>query len=201
MLFGIFFAFWRFMEIITLIPTLGMLAYFVHIYASHNALTPNYILILFIVSVLAAAWAIATLFTYHRTKSNALFVSFIDLCFVGALIASVYELRFISHDKCSNVSSGATYAINFGAVGASVTGFHVNVDKTCAMLKASFAFGIMNCIFFFITSLMALFVGRHHREETVVVKETHHSRHGHRRSGSHRSHRSSHSGRRSHAYV
>jgi len=92
MLFGMFFAFWRFMEIITLIPTLGMLAYFVHIYDSHNALTPDYILVLFIVSVLAAAWAIATLFTYHRARSNALFVSFIDLCFVGALIAGVYEL-------------------------------------------------------------------------------------------------------------
>jgi len=201
MLFGIFFAFWRFMEIITLIPTLGMLAFFVHIYASHNALTPNYILILFIVSVLGAVWAICTLFTYHRAKSNALFVSFIDICFVGAFIAGVYELRFISHANCTNVTSGQTWDINFGVVGASITGFHVATDKTCAMLKASFAFGIMNCIFFFITSLLALLVGRHHKDERVVVKETHYSRHGHRRSGSHRSHHSSHSGRRSHAYV
>lgn len=201
MLFGIFFAFWRFLEIITLIPTLGMLAYFVHIYASHNALTPNYILVLFIVSVLAAAWAIATLFTYHRSKSNSLFVSFVDLCFVGAFIAGVYELRFIAHANCTNVSSGATYGINFGDVGVDVTGFHVKTDKVCALLKASFAFGIMNCIFFSITSLLALFVGRgNRRDERVVVKETHISRHGHRRSGSHRSHRSSHSGRR-HAYV
>jgi len=188
------------MEIITLIPTLGMLAYFVHIYASHNALTPNYILVLFIVSVLGAAWAICTLFTYHRAKSNALFVSFIDLCFVGAFIAGVYELRFISHANCTNVT-GATYAIDFGVVGGYVTGFHVDTDKVCALLKASFAFGIMNCIFFFITSLLALFVGRGHERDRVVVKETHYARHGHRRSGSHRSHRSSHSGRRSHAYV
>jgi len=189
------------MEIITLIPTLGMLAYFVHIYASHNALTPDYILILFIVSVLGAVWAIATLFTYHRTKSNALFVSFIDILFVGAFIGSVYELRFIAHANCTHISSGQTWDIDFGAVGASITGFHVKTDKVCALLKASFAFGIMNCIFFFITSLLALFVGRGHRDEKVVVKETHYSRHGHRRSGSHRSHRSSHSGRRSHAYV
>ncbi|KAB8298764.1 hypothetical protein EYC80_000939 [Monilinia laxa] len=84
MVFGMFFAFWRFAEIITLIPILGMLAFFVNIYASNNALTPNYILVLFIVSVLACAWAIATIFTYHRTRNNALFVSFIDLCFVGA---------------------------------------------------------------------------------------------------------------------
>jgi len=201
MIFGIFFAFWRFMEIITLIPTLGMLAFFVHLYASHNALTPDYILILFIVSVLACVWAICTLFTYHRAKSNALFVAFIDLCFVGAFIGSVYVLRFIGHADCTHVGAGATYGIYLGGAGASVTGISVKTDKVCAMLKASWVFGIMNCIFFAITSLLALFVGRGQREERVVVKETHYSRHGHRRSGSHRSHRSSHSGRRSHAYV
>ena len=185
------------------IPTLGMLAFFVHIYASANALTPNYILVLFIVSVLGAAWAIATLFTYHRARSNALFVSFVDLCFVGAFIAGVYLLRFISHDNCSSVNSGADYYISFGALGsANVNGITVSVDKTCAMLKACFAFGIMNCIFFFITSLLALFVGRGtDRRKETYVRETHYSRHGHRRSGSHRSHRSSHSGRRSHTYV
>ncbi|KAM3084104.1 hypothetical protein ACMFMF_001460 [Clarireedia jacksonii] len=195
MLFGMFFAFWRFMEIITLIPTLGMLAYFVHIYDSHNALTPDYILVLFIASVLAAAWAIATLFTYHRARSNALFVSFIDLCFVGALIAGVYELRFITDSNCTSVNTGAWYYINFGALGnANVNGVSVKVDKTCAMLKACFAFGIMNIIFFAITSLLACLVGRGHerrRNEKVIVRETHVSRHGHRRSGSHRSHRSS----------
>jgi len=192
------------MEIITLIPTLGMLAFFVHIYDSHNALTPTYILILFIVSVLGAAWAIATLFTYHRAKSNALFVSFIDLLFVGAFIGAVYELRFIAHANCTTSSPSTSYSISFGDAGSvSATGFHLSTNKTCAMLKASFAFGIMNCIFFAITSLLALFVGRGQgrKDERVVVKESHYSRHGHRRSGSHRSHRSSYSGRRSHAYV
>jgi hypothetical protein len=177
-----------------------MLAYFVHIYTDANALTPDYILVLFIVSVLGAAWAIATLFTYHRARSNAMFVSFVDLLFVGAFIGGVYELRFISHQNCTHVTSGATYSIS-GALGSvSVNGIHVSTMKTCAMLKASFAFGIMNCIFFAITCLLALLVGRGHERDRVVVKETHYSRHGHRRSGSHRSHRSSHSGRR-HAYV
>lgn len=61
------------------IPTMGMLAYFVNGYVNANQLTPNYILILFIVSVLALAWAIFTLFSYHRSSSNALFVAIIDL--------------------------------------------------------------------------------------------------------------------------
>lgn len=58
---------------------MGMLAYFVNGYVNANQLTPNYILILFIVSVLALAWAIFTLFSYHRSSSNALFVAIIDL--------------------------------------------------------------------------------------------------------------------------
>ncbi|RDL31011.1 Uncharacterized protein BP5553_09800 [Venustampulla echinocandica] len=204
MLFGIFFAFWRFMEIITLIPTLGMLSYFVHIYSTNNALTPNYILVLFIVSVLGAVWAVATLFTYHRARSNALFVSFVDLCFVGAFIAGVYELRGITGWNCSSVASSDTpfFSISFGSNTFDLSGFHVRTDKTCAMLKASFAFGIMNCIFFFFTSFLAFWVGRGHSHDKKdsYVRETHYSRHGHRRSGSHRSHHSSHSGRR-HAYV
>lgn len=58
---------------------MGMLAYFVNGYASANLLTPDYILILFIVSVLALAWAIFTLFSYHRSSANAAFVALIDL--------------------------------------------------------------------------------------------------------------------------
>lgn len=205
-LFTIFFAFWRFMEIVTLIPTMGMLSYFVHGYVTSNALTPTYILLLFIVSVLGCVWTILTLFTYHRDRRNARFVAFIDLCFVGALIAAVYQLRFISGANCSNITAGSSYDLSFGIFGsASVNGLHVSTDKTCAMLKACFAFGIMNCIFFFITSILALFHGRHADRDTrkrgdSYIRETHYSRHGHRRSGSHRSHRSSHSGRR-HAYV
>jgi hypothetical protein len=182
-----------------------MLAYFVNIYNKNNLLTPNYILILFIVSVLGAVWAIATLFTYHRARSNALFVSFIDLCFIGAFIGSVYELRGITNYNCTSInrSSNPFFSIGVGSSGFSLSGYHVNTDKTCAMLKASFAFGIMNCIFFAITSFLALFHGRKdqkRKEKDVYVRETHYSRHGHRRSGSHRSHHSSHSGRR-HAYV
>jgi predicted MFS family arabinose efflux permease len=179
-----------------------MLAYFVHIYASNNALTPTYILLLFIVAVLGAAWTICTLFTWHRSRDNSFFVGFIDLCFVGALIAAVYELRGITHENCTSVSSGNSYQINFGVLGsATINGLHFSANKQCSMLKASFAFGIMNCVFFFITSLLAFSHGNGKKEErTTYVKETHVSRHGHRRSGSHRSHRSSHSRQRS-AYV
>lgn len=72
---------------------MGMLAYFVNGYVNANQLTPNYILILFIVSVLALAWAIFTLFSYHRSSSNALFVAIIDL---GTKTLSAHEAHSLA---------------------------------------------------------------------------------------------------------
>ncbi|KAK3346663.1 hypothetical protein B0T25DRAFT_283528 [Lasiosphaeria hispida] len=207
MMFAIFFAFWRFMEIITLIPAMGMLAFFVHGYVEANLLTPNYILILFIVSVLGLAWALFTLFSYHRSSANAQFVSLVDLGFVGAFIAGVYYLRFIKDVNCTNVAPGSSVDISFGIFGsAQLNTLDVSVNKTCAMLKAAWAFGIMNCIFFFFTAVLAWSHGGHAEvKETRYVEETRRRSHGgshHRRShsGSHRgSRRSSHS--HSRAYV
>ena len=44
MIVGLFFAFWRFLQIITLIPVVGMLGWFVHIYTKANELTPASVL-------------------------------------------------------------------------------------------------------------------------------------------------------------
>jgi hypothetical protein len=182
-----------------------MLAYFVDGYRKENALTPDSILVLFIVSVLGAAWAVATLFTYHRSRNNASFVAFVDLLFVGAFIGGVYALRGVARWDCTNVSRGGNIVnINGSAGSLTVNGINVNTDKHCAMLKAAWAFGIMNCIFFFITAILAVMVGRGHGSSAgghkTYVRETHYTRHGHRR-GSHSSHsRRSHSGHRR-AYV
>jgi len=205
MIFGIFFAFWRIFEIVTLIPTLGMLAYFVDGYRKQNALTPDFILVLFIVSVLAAAWAVATLFTYHRSRNNSHFVAFVDLLFVGAFIGAVYTMRDVARWDCTNVSRGGSIFSASGSAGSiNINGLSFNTNKNCAMLKAAFAFGIMNCVFFFITAILALLVGRgHEKPRTTYVKETHYTtRHGHRRGSSHSHHssRRSHSGHRR-AYV
>ncbi|KAJ9643959.1 hypothetical protein H2201_008097 [Coniosporium apollinis] len=151
---GFLFISWRLLEIITLIPTLGMLAYFVRGYVSSNVLTPDFILVLFITSVLAAAWAIATTIAYLKARHSALFVATVDLGFMACFIAGVYLLRGISNESCTDFRDGGFY-LNLGPFGylGSQTGsrWAVNVNKTCAMLKASFAFGIMNVIFFFIT--------------------------------------------------
>lgn len=172
-------------------------AWFVNGFNDNNQLTPNFILVLFIVSILACAWAIATLVRLGSTRRSALFVAFIDLCFVGAFIAAVWYLRRIANADCTNFSRGDIY-VNLGPFGYygvnSNNSWAIHVNKNCAMLKASWAFGIMNIIFFFITFVLALFLHRHHRE--VVVKEVRRSRHGSRRGHSHSGSRRSSSRRR-----
>ncbi|KAL2128245.1 hypothetical protein VTI74DRAFT_9459 [Chaetomium olivicolor] len=194
------FAFWRFMEIITLVPIVGMLGWFVNIYLDANTMTPTYILLLFIVSVLALAWSLVTLFSYHRSSTNAQFVAVIDLAFVGALIAGVYYLRFIARADCAHVVPGSGVDLDFGILGsAHVNGVNVKVDKTCGMLKACFALGIMNCVFFFITAVLAWIHGDHAAKSErryVVERRVSHSRHGSRSRSGHR-HRSRSGGRRS----
>ncbi|KAI1262898.1 hypothetical protein F5Y18DRAFT_146128 [Xylariaceae sp. FL1019] len=198
MIYEIFFAIWRVLQIVTLIPIVGMLAYFVDGYQKANSLTPDYILVLFIVSTLAVVWAIFTIFSYHRSSSNAMFVGFVDLLFVGAFIGAVYALRFITNGDCTHITPGSPTDITFGIFGsASINGLDVKVDKTCAMLKASFAFGIINAILFFFTSILAFLHGNHHhdRRDTRYVRSTHsHHTHSRSRNGSHHS---SHSHRRS----
>ncbi|KAL8899862.1 MAG: hypothetical protein Q9192_001352 [Flavoplaca navasiana] len=176
---GLLFSFWRFMEIITLIPTLGMLAYFVDRYQKSNLLTPNDILVLFIVSVLGAAWAILTVLRRKSTRDSAMFVSFIDLCFVGAFIAGVYELRDIANADCSNFSADSRFSvtINNDGISGDAPSLRLNTNKECAMRKASFAFGIMNCIFFAITAFLLLFMHRTRKDDReVATKETYRRR-------------------------
>ncbi|KAF1964827.1 hypothetical protein BU23DRAFT_491502 [Bimuria novae-zelandiae CBS 107.79] len=199
---GLSFILWRMLEILTLIPTMGMLAWFVHIYDSRGFRTPTEILVLFIVSTLGVAWTIGTLFLYSRAKHSASFVAFVDLLFVGAFIGAVYELRAMGDADCSNWRRGNNHSASF--LGVTITGAFPNldVDKSCAMLKASWVFGIINCILFFFTFILALLVHRHYdsRDRVVVKRETHYH---HRGSRSHRSRspRHSHHSHRSRSYV
>ncbi|MDI1491117.1 MAG: hypothetical protein OHK93_002323 [Ramalina farinacea] len=186
---------------------MGMLAYFVDKYNKANELTPSYILTLFIVSVLALAWAIATLIRRKSRNDSAIFCSFVDLCFVGAFIAGVYELRNITNANCSHFGLDSNFYVSLGPNGFDSNGspFTSSINKTCAMLKASFAFGIMNTIFFFFTSFLLLFMHRRRRGDRKVAEKretvyssrrrSHDSRRGHSRSGSGH-HRRSHDSRR-----
>lgn len=126
-----------------------------------NQLTPIFILVLFIVATLALAWAAGTLVLYFRARSSGGFVAFVDLLFVGALIAAVYELRGITGPSCNDFArtdNGIWLGLGpFGYVGQQTNdGLARNPKKNCSMLKASFAFGIMNIVFFFFTFVSGL---------------------------------------------
>ncbi|KAI7360464.1 hypothetical protein KC354_g8855 [Hortaea werneckii] len=176
MISGALFLAWRFFEIIILIPIMGMLAWFVHQYVEANQLTPATILVMFIVSVIALAWAVFTTIDYLRARHDAFFVALFDLGLVGALIAGVYYLRGPGTTDCNNFSAG---------IAGTVVYLNLNINKTCTMLKASFALGIIATISFFVTFLLALMVHRNHRNDdrTVIKREYRNSSHG----GRHRS--------------
>jgi hypothetical protein len=139
---GFLFLSWRIFEIIMTTPIVGMLGWFVHQYVKVNQLTPDYILVMFIVATLALAWAVFTVISYLRARHDALFVAFVDLLFVGAFIGGVYMLRGWGGANCGNINAG---------ISSSQAYFSYNVNKTCSMLKASFAFGIIDVIAFFVT--------------------------------------------------
>lgn len=166
------------------IPIVGMLAWFVDGFNQAGRMTPDYVLVLFIVSVLALAWSIFTLFSYHRSSTNANFVAVIDLAFVGAFIAGVYYLRFIASADCVTPRS-ETFEFDGPLGSVTVNGIVLQTNKTCAMLKASFAFGIMNCIVFSFTALAAALHGgrmssHDHHHHHHHHHDSHYSRHGHR---------------------
>lgn len=166
-----------------------MLGWFIDGFVDDNLLTPTYILLFFIVSVLALAWASFTLFSYHRSSTNATFVALVDLCFFGALIASIYFLRHITDADCANVETDGEWTVHFGSLGsASGPGFDISVSKPCAMLKACFAFGIMNVIMFFFTAGLAWLHGD--KDDVRRDRRRSHSRRHSHRSGSRHSHRS-----------
>lgn len=121
-----------------------MLAAVVHGYLGGNEVTPAFALTLFIVVVLAAFWILATLILYSVAKHNGYFVAFIDLCFFGALIAGVVEANSIATQSCSN------YNITSNAYKESGVWVY-NFGELCNLVKASYAFAIIELILFFFT--------------------------------------------------
>ncbi|KAI9654424.1 MAG: hypothetical protein M1831_005390 [Alyxoria varia] len=130
---------------------IGMLSYLVHGYVESNLLTPDFILVLFIVSVLAGVWALATLVFYVKARHSGYFIALVDLCIFGALIGGVVALRGITSQDCGDIT-----AFSRSYEGLSLVTFAYRLDQACALLKASFALGIIEIILFFNTVFLAL---------------------------------------------
>ncbi|KKZ66365.1 hypothetical protein EMCG_07868 [[Emmonsia] crescens] len=194
MIAGFFFICWRLGQLVTLIIPIGILSWFVDGFVKNNQLTPTYVLVLFIVSVLGIFWALDTLVRHANAKRSAHFVAFIDICFVGSFIAGVYQLRRIANADCGNFRlDPLTLSLGpFGFAGQRANNpLARDPVKVCAMLKTSFAFGIMNIGSFFITSILAVLMHKDDEKENEKSSSrrrgSHSSRRGHSASRSRRS--------------
>ncbi|RPA91501.1 hypothetical protein L873DRAFT_1831372 [Choiromyces venosus 120613-1] len=154
---GTFFALLRILQILTLIPIWGILAYFVNKNPGIENTPLSNILCLFIVAILATAWAIATISLFYR-RHLPMWAAIIDLCFFGALIAGVVLLAPWAQDtNCVGVNW------NWGW-GYMMSGYW---NKECSMYKAAYALGILNILMFSLTAVLAAWIWRKHT--TVVV--------------------------------
>lgn len=149
MISSIFFILWRLVEIFFLIPMIGMLSYIVHEYVNANIMVPSYVLVIFIVTVLALVWCVMTTLFFGAAKRSGYFVSIMELAFIAAFIASVAVLRDIGSQGC-----GSFAANPLGNLQVQGGPFVYQLSKFCNLLKASFAFAIME-IFFFATTLVS----------------------------------------------
>jgi len=145
----------RVLEIIVAIPIIGMLGWFVDPYVKNKQTVPDSLLTLFIVSILACAWAMVTLYQFHRYRSmSGPFIAVVDIAFVGAWIAGIVLNRGISDANCSsvNVPVGFQFGDHSYSGGNS---WGASFNRPCAMFKASWILAIIDCVLFFITCVLS----------------------------------------------
>jgi len=157
----------RILEILIAIPIIGMLGWFVNPYVQNHAVVPDNLLTLFIVSILACAWALVTAYQFHKYRDiSGPFIAVIDLAFVGAWIAAIVLLRGISNANCGHLT--VPIGIQLGDhdySGGSDLGYHLN--KSCAMLKAAWILAIIDCVLFFITCVLSWSLYRSYKYGTA----------------------------------
>ncbi|KAF8429046.1 hypothetical protein EV426DRAFT_206771 [Tirmania nivea] len=160
----------RALQLLTLIPIWGMLAWFVHQYDRDSQPIPAEILVLFIASLVGTAWGLVSFFQFHHSIGISILVFVMDMVILGGLIAGVVFLRRIRNQECTAVS--VPFQISWGdyyLTWDNGNGWDISFRKSCMMLKSAWALGIVNCVLFFITALLALFIYR--RNERVAVRE------------------------------
>jgi len=153
MLSSVIFTLVRILQILLLLPMVGMLGYFMHPYVQANQTASTWLLLMFIISVIGCAWCLLTLFQFHRSYIHSLVVLVVDIVFFACFIAGVVLMDFVKNWNC-------------------VSGLHVK--KTCTMHKVTWVFGIINIILFFVTAVFAWQL--HHRSSdraAAPVKDRH----------------------------
>lgn len=154
------------MEILISIPVIGMLGWFVDQYVQNKAEVPDRLLAWFIISILACAWALVTVYQFNRYRSvSGPLIALVDALFMGAFIGMAIIFRGISDTDCGNldVPVGVTFGDNTYSGGSDL---NASINKPCALMKASWALSIINCVLFFITACLSWTLYRSYRSST-----------------------------------
>ncbi|KAA8893639.1 hypothetical protein FN846DRAFT_503411 [Sphaerosporella brunnea] len=151
---GLLFSLLRVLELLTLIPIWGMLSWFVNAWQPATT-PPDYILFLFIVSLLATVYALLTLLDYRANRWTPLYVSLLDLCFFGVLIGGVVVLApYAQHTDCLSYTA-APRVVYYGNGSGSFSAGALAANRQCLMLKASWGLGVVDVLLFFFTAVLA----------------------------------------------
>jgi len=163
----------RLLEIVTLIPIWGILAWFVNAYNIASRPVPEAVLEPFIVAILATVYCFVTLLIFRQWGFTPLWVAILDLGFFGAFIAGVVLLApSVRNTNCVDFFGSQIFVTSSGQ--AVVTAPAVAFNEQCLMLKTAWGLLIANIIMFFLTALAALHIW--HYSGVVVVEERRHSR-------------------------
>jgi len=89
----------------------------------------------------------------------------------GGLVAGVIVLRKISNADCTSVS--VPFGMRIGGPDWEFDkedGWGFSVERECAMLKSSWALGIVDAVLFFISAVLALFIYRKNEQRAIREK-------------------------------
>jgi len=164
----------RVLEILTTLVIVGIMGYFVNPYVKNHAVVPDQLLCLFIVSILAAAWSLVTLFSHRWARAISLITAIVDVAFVGAFIASVVLLRAVSKTNCINLH--LPISITVGSHTAGNSSYSSSANKNCTLLKVAWSLAIANCILFAVTAWAAYSLHKEWKGGNVTVVHKEHRR-------------------------
>ena len=171
----------RVIQVVTLIPTWGILAWFIHQFNLTGTSPPDSVLVLFIATLVGTAWALASSLAVHLRRPHYLhiIIFFVDVTILVALIAGVVTLfRVHGHDYAPLGVEFET--LPFVMVTPSdwngdfdvYTGyaeFYSWIRRRFLMLRSVWALAILNCVLWFFSALLALVI--HRRNERIAVHE------------------------------
>lgn len=173
----------------------GILAYFVDTYNKAGLKTPDGVMLLFIVGILASIWTLSTLILYMRANIVPLWVVFWDVVAMALFIAGVVMIGNVTESNCvayySSWQQTTWYRTEWSANGdpsdpatkiiLGDTARETMYDETgpmvynkpCSLLKAAFGLAIAAIVLFFFTALLGIGVYRDVKERgnRRIIKE------------------------------